>query len=88
MSMKPNFSALFDLLDRVLSRFDKERAARRRREELRKKAEEIVKRHTEALQRGNLRRLDQEELASIMRIEDLDERNRRLVEFDKKTRYR
>lgn len=82
----PNFSALFSLLDRVLGNWDKAQEARRKKRELRKRADEILERHTKALNEGRLNRLDREELANIMRIADRVERCERLVQFDERTR--
>jgi len=83
---RPDFSALRGLLDRVLERWDKAKAERRKKEELRRRADEILAKHEAALRAGVLGARDRLELADIMRVKDVDERRRRLVEFDERGR--
>lgn len=85
---KPDFGGLFRFFDWVMEKFDAERAARRQREELRKRAGEIIEKHRQAMRRGRLSARDQQELADIMRLSDAEERCQRLVEFDERTRRR
>lgn len=83
---RPNFSALWDLLDRVLDKWDKAAAARREKERLRKRADEILSKHKRALDKGLLGERDRAELGRIMQVPNMDERRRLLVEFDERTR--
>jgi len=86
--MKPNFAALWGLLDRALDNWVKRREVAWKKKELKQRADEIVRRHTEALNQGALSKLDREELAAIMKIRDPEMRLTLLAEFDKKTRAR